>query len=468
MSERQIYLDNYWSLYNEFINEFKDIKYQDIPVALLYNFYQLLGPEVRDEMLKKDFTDKHLKYGVNESEIQPTFDKHIKEISGDRDLIISDGKILLSRLYLKFTENNYKKLDPEETLIFGFNVHYDELWDIPVERYSNYKLDASEDIELLLEEMTERFSNYHDHKVFSDEYFIERTLKTLPAIINTFASVENFLTINPNISVIVVGTTEDVLSRSLVLLGLKQGLPSICMQHGLITGEEAYLPIFATKMAIYGGLDRDLLLSKGARQEQLAITGHPRFDDVYESEHYTKETLCEEYDLDIDKKIIFIATQPFNPNLWDEFVEGILERHDVQILIKPHPIEIKRETLDSYLELEERFENVRVIKKNVAKFYNILNNIYIGLIKSSTAGIEMLMFNKVLCVMKVDDYDYYDNVGESVFEESRYLIEYVSKLLNSNLAYMAAQKSTHKFLDLAYPKKISMDEVIEVINEMRL
>ena len=43
------------------------------------------------------------------------------------------------------------------------------------------------------------------------------------------------------ISGVIVGTTEDIASRALTFLSKSEGIPSYCLQHGAIMGEEASL-----------------------------------------------------------------------------------------------------------------------------------------------------------------------------------------------------------------------------------
>ncbi|OHY73451.1 hypothetical protein BCV52_26600 [Priestia aryabhattai] len=51
-----IYLLNYWTLYKEFINIFKELKFKQIPLALISNFYNYI-----DQNLKKKWKMKTLK-----------------------------------------------------------------------------------------------------------------------------------------------------------------------------------------------------------------------------------------------------------------------------------------------------------------------------------------------------------------------------------------------------------------------
>ncbi|MDN8842509.1 CDP-glycerol glycerophosphotransferase family protein, partial [Staphylococcus aureus] len=44
------YLANYWVLYRQYIDLFQSLRYKDIPLALISNFYQYISPALRESM----------------------------------------------------------------------------------------------------------------------------------------------------------------------------------------------------------------------------------------------------------------------------------------------------------------------------------------------------------------------------------------------------------------------------------
>lgn len=50
-----IYLLNYWTLYKEFINIFKELKFKQVPLTIISNFYTYI-----DQDLKKKWKTKVL------------------------------------------------------------------------------------------------------------------------------------------------------------------------------------------------------------------------------------------------------------------------------------------------------------------------------------------------------------------------------------------------------------------------
>lgn len=67
-----VYLSNYWSLYSEFIHVTKDLKYRNIPIALMTNFYQQIDDELRSDMGSKEFAMQLKHSSIKEQhQIQP-------------------------------------------------------------------------------------------------------------------------------------------------------------------------------------------------------------------------------------------------------------------------------------------------------------------------------------------------------------------------------------------------------------
>lgn len=92
-----------------------------------------------------------------------------------------------------------------------------------------------------------------------------------------------------DISSVIVGTTEDITNRVLTLISKSKGIPSYCLQHGAIMGEEAFFPIFATKQIVYGEYEREWYFRRGGADSQIEILGHPRYDDIFEKKHLEKK-----------------------------------------------------------------------------------------------------------------------------------------------------------------------------------
>lgn len=465
MHKTKTYLKNYWSLYGEFVREFIELKYQDIPLALMVNFYRLLDKKLVLEMDNIRF-EKYLKHVIEKKEIQPTFDEFLQPIYQFEERINKEGALLVNHRYLKFNGDLFNHcFDKENTIIFNERECSQKIFGFTTHSRQGYREDISQITEKLIHDAKRLFSKRTKHRVFNNKFFYDEFIRLIPEMVDMISSIENYFN-NNKISCIVVGTTEDIISRTIAVVGAKHGVPSICLQHGLITGEEAYMPIFANKFAIYGHYDEDLLMAMGAKKEQLVVIGHPRFDEVYTRAHCSRQELCEKYDLDPSKKIILIATQPFNPTYWDAFIKGILKEQDFNIIIKPHPYELTKKQYSHYQELAEEHSGIKVMIEVKTNLYDLISNADLGLVYCSTVGLEIMMFNKPLCVLKDDCYDFYEGLGDMLFYDVEPLIAYVARIFSSNQTYSNALENTKRFLDYVYPQKMSCEKLAILIQDM--
>ncbi|NGY80802.1 hypothetical protein F6Y02_43460 [Bacillus megaterium] len=107
-----IYLLNYWTLYKEFINIFKELKFKQVPLTIISNFYtyidQDLKKKMEDESFNKYFNDPVL----NSQDIQNSFEELLIPL---RTLMIPNkkGKILINSTHLRIRQDTIQKIFPE-------------------------------------------------------------------------------------------------------------------------------------------------------------------------------------------------------------------------------------------------------------------------------------------------------------------------------------------------------------------
>ena len=98
---------------------------------------------------------------------------------------------------------------------------------ISIVTLSHYEQNVAERIENITADCSALLEAHADHPVFGDKLFQEKLLADLPRMVNTLAAVEAMYAANP-ISCVLAGTTEDLIGRSLVLVGSSLGIPSVC------------------------------------------------------------------------------------------------------------------------------------------------------------------------------------------------------------------------------------------------
>lgn len=457
---KEIYLNNYWPLFLDFIERFSELTFQGIPLPILANFYQFLDTDVKEEMTDPGF-EKHLQTKIlKDKQVQPEFERWLNPIKNPLKKV-PQGKLLLNLEYLRFSQNNYPDyFNPDKTIILaGFKRG--EYQGIPIHCLKDYKLDVRAKTESLIEETNSILTSVSTHRVWGNPFFRNTFLTRLPKMVETIAAVNHFLE-EKSVSCIIVGTTEDLTSRILTIIAAKNGIPSICMQHGLLGGPEAFIPVFSTKMAVYGQSEKDWYHNKGLPENRIAITGHPRYDDIFTQNHMSKVQFQKLYNLDFSKKTILLATQPNYNSLWSEFIEILAKDLDLQIIIKPHPWEALRridntcKSMDSYEYFANKYKSIRLVSSNQkVSLFDILSNVDLVVCNYSTVGLEGLLFNKPLFILSEVDIDYYhvfDNFTRSnPVELSSLIFEYDYNLKLQKLA----KKKRDEFLAYAYPQKLA-------------
>ena len=164
------YLSNYWTLYKEFINTFKNIKYKEITIALLFNFYQHIDDELKIEMEKEDFLSKLNTTILSQMMIQPFFDDFLNKLKTPLNSN-DDGKILINSDYLRIPQQILKKhFDPKHTIILSRskNPHINEIPNEYIEKYAELNNEVSPKIS---NEIDLIFKSKENHPIFGNEFF---------------------------------------------------------------------------------------------------------------------------------------------------------------------------------------------------------------------------------------------------------------------------------------------------------
>lgn len=205
-----------------------------------------------------------------------------------------------------------------------------------------------------------RSKTFHGSLVFNGinlwpllkDYFAFLFIKQFPKAVRCIHLMENAL-IKEGIRIVVIHNETSLYGRALIIASKKSDIKTIGIQHGNIgenhidyfhTGEELPCPI-PDITAVWGSCDhRALLESPLYNEENIVITGTPRYDVLSKAnEKYSKEDLFERFKIDKDK-IVAITTQPFpivsEREYWLKAVISTSKNiDDALFIVKPHPAE---------------------------------------------------------------------------------------------------------------------------------
>ncbi|PEK53702.1 spore coat protein [Bacillus toyonensis] len=459
-----IYLKNYWLLNLEYINIFSELKHYNIPLPLLSNFYQYLDEDIKNKMKDHNFYKQLSIEPIEETQLQLEFEKIISVFQSKIKRKNQNGEILLNSDYLRFSVSNFTHFNPNQTKILTRSKKT-ELYGLPTICAPDYINKASNTTHVFIEKAKELFLKFNKHPLLSNMFFQKKLLSDLPIMIEKL-NMTHFIFKEQDISGVIVGTTEDITSRALTFLSRSEGIPSYCLQHGAIMGEEAYFPVFATKQVVYGKYEQDWYLQKGGCESQIEIIGHPRYDEIFNRTYVDKKTIFNKLKIDPSTKVVFIATQPFKTSFYIELTEKLVKDKNITVIIKPHPWEKGRNLVGEYIRLSNVYPNVKYITNEV-NMYDVILHANLVVISNSTVGLEAMLLDIPVVVYKSlleeRDYKYYDTLDWLVNHSMEDMISTIKKVLNDSLQSNLAKELRRKFITENYPQEACTKRLIKLI-----
>ncbi|KAF1677884.1 CDP-glycerol glycerophosphotransferase family protein [Bacillus sp. SKDU12] len=445
------YLSNYWVLYRKYVELFDNFRYKGIPLGLISNFYQYISPELREMMEKEPEIFGPAEQYINEEQIQPYFEEKIQKIVKINSKTVK-GKVILHFDYLRFSNENYYQFAPEKTAILA-RWSLPHHCDLPVisKRVITESCQKG-DPKPYLETADSILAPFNDHPAFGDQAFRDRLYKDIPLFMEAIDAVDTLLE-QEKVSAVVVGTTEDIYSRVLALMCRRKGVVSICLQHGALMGDEAFIPVFTTYQAVFGAYEAEWFKRKGCKPDQILVTGHPRFDQIFTRAPIDMSTFYRKLAFHPTKKIVLIATQPFSEDFYSDVLEGLSDQKQLQIIIKPHPWEIGKNKLDLYYDAAKKHKACRVIKKEI-DLYDMLPYADAAVTQASTVGLEAMLFQKTALIGKSSGsriYPYYESLGDFMFDQPDELARTLIEVLRSPAVQEKAEEARLAFTAANYP-----------------
>ncbi|WP_078430391.1 CDP-glycerol glycerophosphotransferase family protein [Alkalihalobacterium alkalinitrilicum] len=472
---------NYWSLFVQFIEDFYNVKYKNIPLPLLSAFHFYLDDDLKRQMREVSFSKVLRTKIIKENQIQSHFDLYLNNIN-QHNKLAPPGKILIHEGdLLRFPQDYLRSFDKRTTeLLFSskmkntkaYHKHLKNLKEIgKVHLLDNHRENVENLKNQYIAEIKSLFAQYKEHIVYSNENFKQKFIEDIPVMVDLLVAYENFFNKVP-ISCVIVGNTSGMFSRILTLIANSKGIPTICTQHGIIASELGYLPAFASKYAVYGYYEKEWYLKKGVPSDSIEITGHPRFDHIFTNEHMSKQKLIKLLNIGPKKKLVFIATN-FNRelNIWSTFIKELQKNPFITIIIKPHPTEERRLGIQHYKELSAKYNSVKLVPASM-NLYDIIANVDVVVQELSTAGLEAMLFNKpVFCLRKKDYYDqndryYYEKLTEFSETNPKNLSKIIVRFLNDGKMQKHNKLRQKEFLSFAYPQTLSGDKIHNLLHKV--
>ncbi|MCT2536296.1 hypothetical protein NC661_13335 [Aquibacillus koreensis] len=310
---------------------------------------------------------------------------------------------------------------------------------------SNYEVNVKESINQVQKKAIDLFDSYKGHFFYDKNEFQKWFLNMIATVINYVEMSERFLE-KVSVSCIIVSTTHSYINRILAIAAAKRGIPTICMQHGIISSELGYLPKIATIDAVYGNFERDWYKKMGAPRNGIEIIGHPRFDQVFKPSRKSRAKFLKKLGVNPRRKAILIAVRgDADNNSWRQLIRTISNNLNVNFLIKNYPSKQPHR-------LTKEFSNVYSTER--MDIYDIFPHVDLVVAYSSTVGLEAMLANKEVFILNkgvIGDTDYYQRLGSLLQKEPRILGRYIVEYFTNSKFKKHSKKNRKIFLQYAYP-----------------
>lgn len=279
-------------------------------------------------------------------------------------------------------------------------------------------------------------------------------------------------------------------SRFLVFASKMQNVPSIALQHGLITpllnvsyfysrndvhGYKKSLNCqFPDRTAVYGIRPKNMLMKIGKyAASQIVVTGQPRTDVFFENKgKYSKARICGKLGINPGKKLIVFASQPLDELSESKItltavIESVRNLKDAKLVVKLHPGDNEQ----YYKRIIDDLRYDAVAIKDI-DLYELLYCSELVISIQSTVILEALMLDKpVIKINLIENYNLFGGVVPQgiieVFKEEG-LPKVIDKIL-SDKAYMEKIKKKRKKMISEYFYKIdgnSTKRFVKVLDGM--
>ena len=199
------------------------------------------------------------------------------------------------------------------------------------------------------------------------------------------------------------------IERFAINLFAKEGLPSLGIQHGVITyciDHISKLPppnkfrnLFY--MAVFGDYYKDFLVKHSIyKKDLIKVTGYPKFD-VLNHLQLKKEKICKELSIDAKKKIIVLTTQPMQLEeetkaMAHAVCNAVKKLENACLIIKAHPREL---SISPYKEIIRKTKIKDAICIQDFDLYKILSICDVMITGYSTTILEASILNKTSIII---------------------------------------------------------------------
>ncbi|MGN8645700.1 hypothetical protein ACTNEO_08510 [Gracilibacillus sp. HCP3S3_G5_1] len=445
------YRSNYWSLFLDFVEDFKEIVYRGYPLSYLVHFPSLIRhhANIWSEMSEKKLQDQLHHHVTDRIQVQKRFSDYLASLNTSYNrkkgytAILEDSLIRIpSETYEKYIELNktiFIKASKNPHDLDQHNCYY--LQDYLIKSTEPSKAKMKKQIQTLLKQ-------FPAHHLYQDSAFRYMLVKKVNFVIDHIEMMHQLLSKTAISSVII--SSPNHFGRVMAFVARKHGVPTICLQHGIIANEFGYLPKVATVDAVYGQFEIDWYMQAGVLEDEIKIIGHPRFDQRYKKSSFTQEQFRKHLKLDKRKKTLLLIVRG-NRHLekWKTLIAQLEKVLNLHIILRDfpddehHPLLLQHQTITSTGKIP---------------LYDVLPHVDAVVSYTSTVALEAMLVGKPVFILhtKLPSYtEYYSELKSFVQNDPLKLADVINLYFKYPRWQKAAERIRREFLAYAYPDQSS-------------
>ncbi|WP_018931378.1 hypothetical protein [Gracilibacillus lacisalsi] len=459
-----VYRENYWSLYLDFVEDFKDIVYRGYRLSYLVHFPSLIRhhPDIWGEMTKQSFKQVLHHNVTSREQVQAVFSNCLATWPTPQK--VRNGQVaFLEDSLLRIPPQAYKNYFNTDQTIFiktykhphdqaQSNVYY--LQDYASRHIDKPKAKIKQQIQTLLQQ----FSAHH---LYQNQVFQYMFYKKINFVIDQIDRMEKWIR-KTAISVVVMSSPNHF-GRVMAFVAKKHGIPTISMQHGIIGNEFGYLPKVATIDAVYGQFEKDWYMESGVPEDEVKIVGHPRFDQSLQKPAITKAQWMKQLNLDKRKKtLLLIVRGQRDLDEWKIVVDQVEKTLNLNIILRDYPNDERHPLLLNYSTIKST--------KNLT-LYDIMPHVDAVVSYASTVALEAMLVGKPVFILhtKLPSYTgYYNGIHSQVHRDPMKLTDMIHLYFKEAKWRKFVHKNQTRFLAYAYPDQSSSSQRLrDLVDELR-
>ncbi|MDV2583349.1 hypothetical protein [Alkalibacillus haloalkaliphilus] len=440
---------NYWSIYFDFLEQFKTVEYKGLPIALCINFYKLIRK------------NKKITHSLNQPNnqkfslpIQQQFESYLpKQKKRSKD---QSSPIAFHDQLLRLSFNRLSQSLPQKEFIILRNTQHKIVSSSPFSIYNLNDYTNSVDTKPFTKLTKHILTKQRKHPIFSNEDFQKALLKEISIVITTIECSLNFIE-NVHIRCLVLGCTNHVEGRTLAILAREKGIPTVCLQHGILALPFGFLPKVADQLAVYGSYEKHLYTEIGVDPTDINMIGHPRFDEIHKGSQKGKRKLIKKLGMDSKKKtILFISHH-----------EELKDMHSMidKLSSFPYNIIIKPRTHVRKLTNFKKYSNVYISKG--IPLYDLIHYADVVVSYESTVALESMIAKKPVFIWKLRSRyptNYFSDINPYFYCEPSVLVKNLVNLLKDD-RHNLSKRTRKQFLTNHYQSsnQSSLQQLIDLI-----